>query len=102
MENAIKFSEKGDEIRISISEEDSSIICSISDDGIGIPSNEFDKIFTRFYQVGEVITRKFEGAGLGLSIVNEIIIRHNGKIWVESEDGKGSTFHIKFPKNKLT
>jgi signal transduction histidine kinase len=73
---------------------------SVSDTGIGIPADQLDRIFERFYQVDGSATRKFGGAGLGLAIVQRIIEAHGGRIWVESELGRGSTFSFTLPKAK--
>jgi len=69
----------------------------VTDQGIGIPTDELDKIFERFYQVDGSSKRRFSGTGLGLAIVQRIVEGHNGKIWVESEMGKGSTFSFTVP-----
>ena len=66
--------------------------------GIGIPENELAKIFERFYQVDSSLTRKVGGTGIGLNIAKEYVELHNGKIWVESTIGKGSTFTFTLPK----
>jgi signal transduction histidine kinase/ligand-binding sensor domain-containing protein/DNA-binding NarL/FixJ family response regulator len=72
----------------------------IRDTGIGIPQNEKDKIFDRFYQVDGTHTRDHEGTGIGLSLTKELVELHKGKIEVESEEGKGSTFRVFFPLGK--
>jgi two-component system CheB/CheR fusion protein len=69
---------------------------SIQDNGIGIAARDMDKIFSRFYRVPGS-SAKIEGMGIGLYISKEIIEGHHGRIWAESEGGKGSTFHIEFP-----
>ena len=97
LSNAIKFSTSGI-ITVSASEEeDQSVHLSVSDTGNGIPKKDQEKIFNRFYQLGDVRTGKPRGTGLGLAICKEIIAFLNGRIWCESEVGKGSTFHISFP-----
>ena len=73
---------------------------TISDTGIGIPADRIDKIFDRFYQVDGSHTREHEGTGIGLSLTKELVEVHKGKIEVESEPGKGSTFTISFPLGK--
>ena len=70
---------------------------SVSDQGIGIPAEELDKIFERFYQVDGSRTRHYGGMGLGLSISKRIIEAHGGRIWVESELGQGATFYFTLP-----
>lgn len=70
----------------------------VSDNGCGIPVDELEKIFTKFYQVDMSNTRERGGIGLGLSICKMIVEGHNGKIWAESEVGKGSKFHVLLPE----
>ncbi len=64
----------------------------VSDTGIGIPAEDLDKVFDKFYQVDSTLTRETGGTGLGLAICKGLIEAHNGRIWAESELGKGSTF----------
>ncbi len=71
---------------------------AVSDSGIGIPGDKIDKIFNRFYQVDNNLTREYEGTGIGLSLTKELIELHKGKIIAESEEGKGSIFRIFLPK----
>jgi signal transduction histidine kinase len=100
MDNAIKFTPQKGKISISIKAEPASILASISDTGPGIPSQEESRIFERFYQVDK--SRRggsSRGIGLGLSIARQIILSHNGEIWVSSSPKKGSTFFIRLPSN---
>jgi signal transduction histidine kinase len=69
------------------------------DDGIGIPSDDLPRIFERFFQVESHLTRKHGGMGLGLSVAKVMIEMHGGRIWAESEEGKGSTFSFILPVN---
>ena len=69
----------------------------VADQGIGVPADEVDKIFERFYQVDGSSKRRFAGTGLGLAIVKQIIEAHKGKVWVESKVNEGSRFHISLP-----
>jgi PAS domain S-box-containing protein len=94
--NAIKFTEKGS-ICVQISREDNFIKVSVKDSGIGIKDEDMPRMFTRFEQLDTGMTRKTGGTGLGLSISKEIIEKHNGKIWAESEFGKGTAFHFILP-----
>lgn len=80
---------------------DGFIVIIIRDTGIGIPQNQLDKIFDRFYQVDGSHTRMYGGSGIGLALTKELIDLHKGKIEVESEEGKGSTFRLFFPLGKL-
>jgi len=95
--NAIKFSEKGT-ITIKASVQRKNIRIEITDSGQGIKKENFKNIFSKFFQVEEVTTRKTKGTGLGLAICKEIIVAHHGKIWAESKGlGKGSTFIFTLP-----
>ena len=96
--NALKFSAHGSEVRIRISEQAGEFLAQITDHGIGIPAEELERIFDRFYQVDGSTTRAYVGAGLGLAIVKRIVEAHNGHIWVESEPQRGSTFYFTIPK----
>ena len=73
---------------------------SINDTGIGIPKEQLDKIFDRFYQVDNRLSKEYEGTGVGLSLTKELVELHKGKIYVESEEGKGSIFKIILPLGK--
>jgi two-component system sensor histidine kinase VicK len=94
--NAIRYSPEGSSIIVSTGLQDGEMVCSIKDFGRGIPKESQVKIFERFFQVSE-INRSNAGFGLGLYISAQIIKRQNGKIWVESEPGKGSTFYLNMP-----
>lgn len=72
---------------------------SVTDTGLGIPARDLPKLFDRFYQVESHLTRKHGGMGLGLSVAKSMIELHGGRIWVESEEGKGSTFSFLLPIN---
>lgn len=99
--NAIKFSPGSDKIEVSTQEDDERVVVSVQDYGIGIPKNEQPHIFGRFYQGNGIRGKLFPGGlGLGLYISAEIIKRHNGEMWVESEEGKGSKFSFSLPHKK--
>jgi signal transduction histidine kinase len=70
---------------------------SVTDTGPGIPAEEVNKVFGRFYQIGQASTQKTQGTGLGLAISKALVEMHGGKIWAESEAGKGSTFSFTLP-----
>ena len=93
--NAIKFTEEGKvEIGCMQGKSDSSIRFFVKDTGIGISEEHFEVIFDQFRQLDGSNTRKFSGTGLGLSICRGIVEAHGGKIWVESEPGKGAKFNF--------
>jgi PAS domain S-box-containing protein len=96
--NAIKYTPNKGRIEVEIKDKNSYILVSISDNGIGIPKKEHEKIFEKFYTVGgKSLTRESERMGLGLTIAKGIVEAHGGKIWVESELNKGSTFYFTLP-----
>jgi len=94
--NAIKFTEKGS-IRINVKKEVNTVHVIVQDTGPGIGKEDFSKLFQSFQQLDLAREKKISGTGLGLAISKEIVMRHNGKIWVESEVGKGSAFHFLLP-----
>jgi len=95
--NAIKFTNAGGVITICVKTRDNEIMVSVSDTGIGIPREELPRVFERFYKVNKA--RDDEGVGLGLAISRHIITSHGGKIWAESDEGRGSTFFFTLPLN---
>ncbi|OGO04701.1 MAG: hypothetical protein A2Y73_01275 [Chloroflexi bacterium RBG_13_56_8] len=97
LSNAIKFTPEGGLIRISAEVEDGRVIVAISDTGVGIPPEELEKIFDRFYQVEDSLRRAHAGIGLGLAIAREMAELIDAKIWVESKVDKGSTFYLSLP-----
>lgn len=97
--NAVKFSPEGSVIELGCREKGEEYLFHCRDQGIGIPFEEHEKIFEKFYQVDSSATRRYGGAGLGLSIVKEIVHLHGGRIWVESEEGRGCTFTFTIPRN---
>ena len=100
LNNAIKYSPDGGEIRVGMKTTDAQLIISISDEGLGIPKKDLPRIFDRFYRVDKARSRARGGTGLGLAIAKEIIKQHKGFIWAKSEYGKGSTFTIVLPYDK--
>ncbi len=94
--NAIKYSPKGGRITVSTKTKDSHITVRVKDQGIGIDKNQQKKIFERFYQANSTDSG-YPGLGIGLYISSEILKRHNGKIWVRSTTGKGSSFYFSLP-----
>jgi signal transduction histidine kinase len=94
--NALKFSKAG-RVALSVEKQDDNLLCRVSDTGIGIPKEELENIFTEFQQLDTAITREYSGTGLGLNITKKFVEMHGGRIWVESELGKGSTFFFSIP-----
>lgn len=94
--NAVKYSPQANKVIVKAWEEDDRVIVSVRDFGLGIPRENQKKIFDRFYRV-EGLSPHISGLGIGLYIASEIVRRHKGKVWVESEEGKGSTFYFCLP-----
>ncbi|MFQ5611420.1 MAG: ATP-binding protein [Anaerolineae bacterium] len=97
--NATKFTEEG-YVKVNAWQKDDKIIFSVKDTGAGIPESSLDTIFERFRQVDGTTTRRAGGTGLGLTITRHLVEMHGGEIWVESEQGKGSTFFFSIPIEK--
>ncbi|MCB0739765.1 MAG: response regulator, partial [Chitinophagaceae bacterium] len=97
--NAVKFTPEG-KVSLSVYEQDQEIHVSVADTGIGIAEADHAAVFEQFKQVGDTLTDKPKGTGLGLPICKEIIEHHGGRIWMESELGKGSIFYFALPITK--
>ncbi|NOX63923.1 MAG: GAF domain-containing protein [Chloroflexi bacterium] len=95
--NAIKYSPNGGVIRVGARKEDDSVVVFVSDEGIGIPLEEQENIFERFYRIDSSLRRSAQGAGLGLFLVKAIIEAHGGRIWLDSEPDQGTTFYFSLP-----
>ena len=83
---------------IAVKEFDDKVDVEVTDNGIGVPRGEFDRIFERFYRVDKARSRATGGTGLGLSIVRHVIANHGGEVLVESDEGEGSVFTLSIPK----
>jgi len=97
--NAIKYSPNADKVKIKLEESPTHMTVSVKDYGVGIPREEQQKVFERFFRVKSKMKYKIEGLGLGLYLAASIIKGHKGKLWVESTEGKGSTFFFSLPIN---
>jgi PAS domain S-box-containing protein len=96
--NALKFTPTGGKVTIAVTKNSAAWMqISVTDTGPGIPAEEVNKVFARFYQIGQAGTQKTQGTGLGLAISKALVEMHGGKIWVESEAGKGSIFSFTLP-----
>ena len=98
LSNAIKFSPAAANVVLSATEQEQDILLCTKDSGPGIPADKAELIFERFQQVDSRESRRLGGTGLGLAICKQIVLQHGGKIWVESELGKGSAFYFTLPK----
>jgi signal transduction histidine kinase len=96
IDNAIKYTPEGGDIKITLTGEGGQVMCSVSDTGIGIPVDAQGHIFDKFYRADEIVD-KYDGTGLGLSIVKSIVESYAGRIWVDSAPGKGATFTVVLP-----
>jgi K+-sensing histidine kinase KdpD len=97
LENAIKYSPHGGTIKVQGERRGSKITVCVSDEGIGVPAEEQERIFERFYRVDDPVTRRVRGLGLGLSICQWIVEAHGGAIWVQGAPHAGSTFCFALP-----
>ncbi|HXT26945.1 MAG TPA: ATP-binding protein [Candidatus Eisenbacteria bacterium] len=97
LDNAIQYTPAGGQIMVSASPKDGEVIFSVSDTGIGIPLADQPRIFERFYRVDVARSREVGGTGLGLSIAKHLVETHGGRIWVDSEVGRGSQFNFSVP-----
>ena len=94
--NSLKFTKSG-KVEISVAQQDGRLRYSVADTGIGIPAEKIGSLFTEFKQTDATIASEYGGTGLGLSITKKFIEMHGGRIWVESEPGKGSAFRFQIP-----
>jgi signal transduction histidine kinase len=97
LENAIKYSPKGGEIRIFAKVESDHLVIGVSDQGIGISPHDQVKLFEPFWRLEEHRLNGIRGAGLGLLVCRRLVEAHGGRIWVESVPGQGSTFFFTLP-----
>lgn len=99
-DNAIKYNNVGGTVTVTVSSDAQHASLTVSDNGIGIPADHLDRVFERFYRVDKSHSKEVGGTGLGLSIVKHSAIIHNAEIKLESEEGKGTTVTVLFPKTK--
>jgi two-component system sensor histidine kinase SenX3 len=97
LDNAIKYSEDGQPVEVSVRRDGDRVVIAVHDEGIGIPSRDLERIFERFYRVDKARSRATGGTGLGLSIVRHVAQAHGGEVAVESIEGQGSTFRFILP-----
>ena len=100
--NAVRYTPSGGRIAIRLAAEHGSIRFSVRDSGIGIPAEHIPRVTERFYRVDKSRSRETGGTGLGLAIVKHVLARHQGRLEIESEVGRGSTFHAVFPIARLS
>lgn len=98
--NAIKYTPEDGSIKVCTEDDGESVLVEISDTGIGIPPEELPKIFDEFYRATNAKKIEKDGTGLGLSIAKQIVVRHGGRIWAESNKNAGTTFRFTLPKKQ--
>ena len=97
IDNAIKYSLPGKTVEIGMRKKGNQVVVGVRDQGIGIPKEQMERLFTKFFRADNAVRLQTAGSGLGLYITKNIIERHGGKIWAESEKGKGSKFFFTLP-----
>ena len=95
--NAVGYTPKGGRVDVVLKKATKDIICSISDSGVGIPASQQRLVFGKFFRGSNAVKIKPDGTGLGLFIAKSLVEAHKGKIWFESEEGKGTVFHFSLP-----
>jgi two-component system sensor histidine kinase SenX3 len=101
LDNAVKYSDRGETVTVSVDRDDEHGRITVSDRGVGIPEAALNRIFERFYRVDDARSRATGGTGLGLSIVRHVALNHRGTISVESTEGAGSSFTMELPLSVL-
>jgi signal transduction histidine kinase len=97
VENAIKYSPDGGQIELGVEPADGAVLFHVIDEGMGIPTDEQDRIFEKFYRLDPAMTQGIGGTGLGLYICKELVERMGGRIWIKSNEGSGSAFFFELP-----
>jgi two-component system, OmpR family, sensor histidine kinase SenX3 len=97
VDNGVKYSDPGSSVKVRTRLDEGHVLIAVRDRGIGIPSNDLERIFERFYRVDRARSRGTGGTGLGLSIVRHVVTNHGGEVFVESCEGEGSTFTLRLP-----
>jgi PAS domain S-box-containing protein len=100
IENAMKYTPKGGLVTISLKHDKKEVELSVQDNGVGIPEDQQERVFTKFFRGANVVRMDTEGSGLGLFITKNIVEAHGGKIWFESKKDKGATFYFTLPVKK--
>jgi two-component system sensor histidine kinase SenX3 len=101
LDNAVKYSERDGEVLLSAAVDGPSLLLTVTDEGIGIPTRDLERIFERFYRVDHARSRDTGGTGLGLSIVRHVVRAHGGEVSVESVEGQGSAFRVTLPLDSV-
>ena len=102
LSNAVKFTPDNGKIKISVQcTPKKELLIEVADNGVGIPKNKVNDLFQPFSQVENIMTREHEGSGLGLVLIRKLVELHGGRVWIESEEGKGCSVFVLFPKNRV-
>jgi two-component system, OmpR family, phosphate regulon sensor histidine kinase PhoR len=96
--NAVKYTAPGGEVTVTLEGHDDEVVLAVQDTGMGIAQEDLDRLFTRFFRTRDAESRAIQGIGLGLAITKSIVEAHDGRIEVESEVGRGSTFVVRLPR----
>lgn len=102
LSNAEKYSDPGSTVTVRLAVDDESAALLVEDQGVGIPADELERVFEAFFRAGNVAFGGVDGVGLGLHLSKNIVERHGGRIWAESNVGEGATFHVRLPLTKET
>ncbi len=98
LSNALRYTSAGGEVKVAVSSDGGkAVVVSVADNGQGISSEDLPHIFDRFFRGSQPRTNRVAGSGIGLAVVKELVEAHKGRVWVESKEGKGSTFHFTVP-----
>ncbi|MCK5652454.1 MAG: HAMP domain-containing histidine kinase, partial [Gemmatimonadetes bacterium] len=100
LDNAVKYSGEARSVNVRAFVSDTWVTVAVEDFGVGIPGEEIDRVFDRFYRGGDALTRSVKGSGLGLTLVKQVVEAHGGEVQVESAPDHGSTFSIRLPTAK--
>jgi signal transduction histidine kinase len=98
--NAIKYSPKGGAIVIRGTYDDRCVQIAVSDQGQGLPPDQFERVFERFYRVNNALTNNTQGTGLGLYLAHAVVTAHGGRIWAANNPGGGATFSFTLPRTE--
>jgi signal transduction histidine kinase len=98
--NAIKFTPRGGRVDVAVLRRGEQALIEVSDTGPGIPAQEQEHLFERFYRASHAKEQEKQGVGLGLAITKVIVEAHEGRIWLGSDPGEGTTFHVELPLRK--
>jgi len=97
LDNAIKYTPDGGKIVLKVFREKDDVVCTVQDSGVGIPDDQKDRVFSKFFRGDNVIRMQTQGTGLGLFISRSIIEKHKGSISFESQEGQGTSFTFRLP-----